>query len=688
MMRGMGPRLRAAGVALLAGLGVLLLVLGTRGIGPFAGRGHGDREAGVPVPGAPAADPPAEAGGDAASGRSSDAGARLVGSGPLRAPEPWELAVRVTRRPADEHAVAAPWPARVRLVHRVGAVEEVLGEAVAGADGVAILDLAPLRRIPTPAIESSVSVRVNAERSAPEELGAEEWRDVRPPPEGPARVDLEVELEEARCVRGRVTDGAGRPVAGAQVRVENRAAWFAGALTDGEGRYELGVPAPPLEAFRLVAEHAAFGVATSPPVAGDTPEPAELADLVLSADAGIAGEVSWPNGAPAADVEMEAVRSREDDVEGGSMRGSASTDARGRFRLPVTAGHRYEVGPVLHGDDVPRLPALADGPPLRFVLDAYRLRVRVRDAEGRPVPGTWVVVRRIPNDLPAAWARGEVRDEPLPQPVPWLPGTNYRAAGPEAEVRLLVPAGNAVLVSAPRDMQRVAEAAVEALGAAGERTIDLVLWPRSASGTIRVVRGAPAGAPAPAIGYLVQTLGGADLSVGYLDAEGRVPVPLPVGSLALTLVTVSAQSAPEDRSSLTYERPWSGDLAASSFPWRGLVRVQPQRETLVTPTFRRGARVRIRVEEGPGELAGTEVFARRKGTEVDVPLRRFGRQAIAGEGDFWVGEGLARPQVTSEDLLEPGEYVFRFRSAEGGAPVERPAILRAGEVTEIVYEPR
>jgi hypothetical protein len=94
------------------------------------------------------------------------------------------------------------------------------------------------------------------------------------------------------------------------------------------------------------------------------------------------------------------------------------------------------------------------------------------------------------------------------------------------------------------------------------------------------------------------------------------------------------------------------------------------------------------VKDGPGDFSGTEVFARRKGTATDVPLRRFGRQAIPGEGAFWVGDGLARPQVTSEDLLEPGEYVLRFRPAGDGTPQELPVLIRAEEITDVVYEPR
>ncbi len=139
---------------------------------------------------------------------------------------------------------------------------------------------------------------------------------------------------------------------------------------------------------------------------------------------------------------------------------------------------------------------------------------------------------------------------------------------------------------------------------------------------------------------------------------------------------------------MTATRPWSGDLTVMRFPWRGLVRVRTDAETTVTPSFRRGGRVRIRVEDGPGDFAGTEVFARRNGTEFDLPLRRFGRQATPGEGAFWVGEGLARPQVTSEDLLEPGEYVLRFRPAGDGTPQDLPLVIRADDITEVAYTPR
>lgn len=685
-----GRRLLAGGTALLVALGVFLALRR----GGWAGESEGGGGAAVATPDpldpADPVDPARADGSTPAVGLRSAAAAGQVGERAPTPAVPWELVVQVTRRPADREAPPGPVRARVRLVY-VGGVEwRVLGDVTSGADGVAVLDLGPLRSLPPLALSPNVRILATAERSQPaQECVWLPWSAVLTPPEGEARVLRSIELREARCVRGRVVDGWGRPASGAGVDVDGEGSGRFEATTDAEGRYEHAGIAAAGETFRVVASHPSYGIAFSQPVGSGGTTEIELPDLVLASDAVLEGDVVWSDGSPAAGVRVDAARAA--DPESMDVPGSrARTDAQGHFRLPATAGTTYHVSLDevatwgIGGDRAPTQDGVGGGPPLRFVLDTYRIRVRVLDAEGRPLPTMRVLARRIPRERAGELAMGKAGDLPVPTSGVFEPTTT----GLDARTELLVAAGVSILLSAGPSPDFISEVAVEGLAAGGERAVDLMLRSPSARGTIRVDLRGLDGVKRPPVWYALATIGGEVLARGYLDAQGRIPGLLPAGLWGLSLIPISARRAAEPFDPFSAADPATGDVDSTCFRWGSGVRIHTGVETIVVADIRRGGRLRIRVADGPGDLGATEVFARRKGTDVELPLRRFARQAIAGEGDFWIGNGLARPQVTTEDLLEPGEYVLRFRPGDEGTPQDLPVVIRPDEVTDLTYTPR
>ncbi|MSU62219.1 MAG: hypothetical protein EXS31_07465, partial [Pedosphaera sp.] len=122
---------------------------------------------------------------------------------------------------------------------------------------------------------------------------------------------------------GSVTDGAGKPAAGATVRIDRDRELVATAQTDATGAYEIGFKYAP-GTFDLFAELGQLGVwRTNVPVAPRTPA---RFDLALAASSSISGALLALDGTP----HIGAVAQAEDAITG-QVTASSASDARGEF---------------------------------------------------------------------------------------------------------------------------------------------------------------------------------------------------------------------------------------------------------------------------------------------------------------------------------------------------------------------
>ncbi len=212
-------------------------------------------------------------------------------------------------------------------------------------------------------------------------------------------------LERARSAHGVAVDARKRPLAGVEVTVRPSPAGSgpdgaATVLTDDRGRFE--VPALPADRVDLEARRQGFAPTVVPGVAvAPGPGPADLGTLTLLPGVRIEGRVADATGRPLAGTgawlteggraQAGTLRRREPD---------ARTDEAGRFAVADLArGRRVNVLVAREGY-VPSWVAGVEAPtarPLAVVLEpASRLRGRVEDASGEPVPGASVRLRPAP----------------------------------------------------------------------------------------------------------------------------------------------------------------------------------------------------------------------------------------------------------------------------------------------------
>lgn len=139
----------------------------------------------------------------------------------------------------------------------------------------------------------------------------------------PAPLPSPGELIPMTSLSGRVTDGAGKPAAGATVRVDRERETIATALTDATGAYEIGFKYAP-GTYDLFAQLAQLGVwRTNVSVNPQTPA---RFDLALGAASTISGALLALDGTP----QVRAVAEAEDAVSG-RVAAHAASDARGEF---------------------------------------------------------------------------------------------------------------------------------------------------------------------------------------------------------------------------------------------------------------------------------------------------------------------------------------------------------------------
>jgi hypothetical protein len=208
-----------------------------------------------------------------------------------------------------------------------------------------------------------------------------------------------------RSAHGMAVDARKRPLAGVEVTVRPSPAGSgpdgaATVLTDDRGRFE--VPALPAHRVDLEARRQGFAPTVVPGVAvAPGPGTADLGTLTLLPGVRIEGRVADAAGRPLAGT--GAWLTEGDRAQAGTLRQrepDARTDEAGRFAVTDLArGRRVNVLVAREGY-VPSWVAGVEAPtakPLAVVLEpASRLRGRVEDASGEPVPGASVRLRPAP----------------------------------------------------------------------------------------------------------------------------------------------------------------------------------------------------------------------------------------------------------------------------------------------------
>lgn len=436
--------------------------------------------------------------------------------------------------------------------------------------------------------------------------------------------EVRLVLERARSAHGVVVDARKRPLAGVEVTVRPSPAGSgpdgaATVLTDGRGRFEvLALPAGRVD---LEARRQGFAPTFVPGVAvAPGPGPANLGTLTLLSGVRIEGRVADTAGRPLAGAgawlteegraQAGTLRQREPDVK---------TDEAGRFALAdLPPGRRVNVLVAREGY-VPSWVAGVEAPtarPLAVVLEpASRLRGRVEDASGEPVPEANVRLRPAP---------------PPPGTVGLVPRRSENTADVQA-------GGDGTFLFA-----EVAPGAVT-LEASAEGLVP------SDPVEVRVP-------PGGEVQDVVLVLGrGADVG-GWITAGGE-----PVGGARVRIDLVQAESDAEGRYRLAGVPPGSKTLVLSHPAYKGRtqqVDVQPG-ENRVDLMLERGATVSGRVVDESG--------APRLGAELTLKNRSErgprGYRASSGPGGRF-------------EILAVADGSFDLEAkAEGFAPAVHPAVV-------------
>jgi hypothetical protein len=472
-------------------------------------------------------------------------------------------------------------------------------------------------------------------------------------------------LERGATLRGRVVDGAGRPVAGATVTARSADDEHATeSRTDAEGRYAVGVEVSQAHSLHVV--RTGVGAAVVGPIALSRDVDAEAADVVLRDLGVLEGVARFEDGSPAAGVPVAAAPegtptdfdAAEPAPGGGCLTNRTTSGSDGAFRLTGLVPGRYALtaGP---GGPTEGAPVYATGrQDADVVVSAVRVRLRVRDGEGRPVPGAL---------YRAAWFENGGEEQAL--------GTVLAADG---VVELWGRAGRRLLLSAEVPGHPLAEAVVS-LGR-GRNEADAALTIRPATGPkgwIRVALTARGGERLESFqAYCVTAL--SETLIPWredpvADRAGRLP-PLFPGRYRLTVY------------------PGRGPNAAPLelfFPIETVVVVNPGAETPLALEARRGGRVRLNVSARGGAALGegavrVEARPRAGGRAVQLPV--FVRPA--DDGGWYVGGVVAKAPCTGLFLFEPGGYDLHV-AAEGYKPTVAPLAIAPGEITDVavVLEP-
>lgn len=482
--------------------------------------------------------------------------------------------------------------------------------------------------------------------------GAAPARDVHP------KTAETVRLGRGASVRGRVVDGAGAPVPRARV-------WFFAdrrqeaqdAVTDAGGAFLFSLP--PQGPYRVVAVAKAVGAARRD-LQLDPRRDETLADLVLGGEGTLEGRVAYPDGAPAADVAVEAwhERTRNGYGEGnpseaaGLGMASARTGPDGRFRIRGLLPGPCAVFVPLGYGSFPSWTLVAPTGTTDVVVPVRPVRVRVRlvDPEGRPVPGAFLACRGV------------------------LHGADGFVEGPSAVADLWTSPGWQVAVAARAGQGPWTETTLTAPYDAPEVQTTLVLrLDDGMRGSLRVRLTDGSGRPVTRAVLAVLTPGAAAWVAGSSLEAGD-------GSFALPSVPVGRARL---RVRLGDTRRTDDVLHNYWFAEERDVEVHAGVETEVAIPGREGGRLRIETRLAEGEAApsgATNAWLHGPPPAPPRLLQEFvelppGKAARARNG---VEVGI--PAVT-QDLLEEGRHTVGLSSVDGLSSAAVEVVIRAGTTT-------
>lgn len=415
-------------IALLAVGAALLLGLFAR-LGAFADE----------IPTGEAATRPTAAAGEVAAPRRDlpiDTVERQAAADP--APATWSLEVAVTRAGAPVagagvRVVAMPFgfPGEAGVP---AAAREALASGTTGADGLFRCPLDPLR-VRSALFTRSTGVFVEATAS-------DGSRDIEhlslPHTAAPQTVRAELQLQPGMTLHGRIVDGQGRPIAGAEVfevfAVDGDFS-FAATTSAGDGSFALAAGEERWPSALAIAEptHGSATIAL-PPSVGATAS-VDLGTIVLTGTDAIRGRVTLGDGSPLGDYPLFVARidpalagdpvairrsflgrNRLLEKRGDrfvQVRGAPRTADDGTFvcaGLDPDGTYAVCVADSLHAHSA--LAVARVGEPVELVVDMQLLLLDVRGEDGEALPGATV--------------RGELYD-----PADRRPAYKLRAGFPE-----------------------------------------------------------------------------------------------------------------------------------------------------------------------------------------------------------------------------------------------------------------
>jgi len=267
--------------------------------------------------------------------------------------------------------------------------------------------------------------RSGEERAAPRSAARSAGQDAAPPaPEAQAADD-----ESTRCVRGRVEDADGAPVAGARVRLLHPWSRCAETVADGQGRF--AVPCTDEELFRCFVSAPGFIPAAGPWREGAGHGEVDAGGLVLERGGlPISGRVTDPDGTGLAEVEVFIEAEQPDEIW--DLRGECSlgdwakTAADGSFAFHLLPPGLYRVrarlwrAPRMLTFTMEHLAAGTDD--VRLIVpaarrqEAFALRLKVQLPDGTPLPRGLLVVGDQQDYTREEITNGRVETEVLGYP--------------------------------------------------------------------------------------------------------------------------------------------------------------------------------------------------------------------------------------------------------------------------------
>ncbi len=598
--------------------------------------------------------------------------------------------------------------ARIRISLETTAGAHEIAHATSGADGTYSARTAELfdldeqsRRLAT------VCVAVDAAGFQPQTRRQGYGWDAERAADPVRTWTVDFRLAAGNMLSGRVVDAQGHGVRGASVVL------VAGArseeatvprpprtevLSGADGRFEIGFVSG--GRYHVWARKDRYGSARLDELELVAEEDRRLGDVALVGAGSLAGTVRYPDGTPVRDLEVWAVpdalahdpnalalaASNAAQLEGGDglVSSSAVTDARGEFRVQGLRESGYALRSAeMHLSLEPRASVYtAPADSIRLVLDAYRLRVRVRSQSGAALEGAVVTCTEVEPSADGTLETGAA--------------AHSTAEGRDALATFEVEPDQTYALTARASGSRQTEELV--ILAPGEFELErtLLLEPALAHGRLRVVvSGARGESLSPLRVALLSPLSGQPLAeLGTLrpDENGWL-APIAPGRYG---VEVGFEP--------------SLDPPTMHFPVRspGPVEIDSGRDHELSLSARAGGRLRISIsidgpaprDFGPPDLrtvanpdTAYDAWLQENGARAELltsdgqsrmTLQFFEPPLEPGAGPRLQSRLAPGATALADRLLEPGIYTLRveangFRAAESVVEVQ-PAIVRPVEI--------